>query len=170
MQTGARLRSCRRLPAGFRSPSRAIRSPPVSARGRYFLIPRDINFSTPLPDQRPYAGWLHGSGLLIRTNEVRQDTWKIDLGVVGPSALAEPLEEFFRRVFNGRDMRGWDNQITDRAVINASFERRWRKLIPIGDHAWQEPDGDQPWPGAGERRGAADTGVDGRIQALPPAG
>lgn len=68
----------------------------------------------------------------MRENATRQDTWKIDAGVVGPSALAEPLEEFFHGIFNGRDMRGWDNQITDRLAVNASWERRWRNLVPLG--------------------------------------
>lgn len=103
--------------------------------GHYFYIPRDIDTSAPLPNERPYAGWLHGSGFLIRSNASRQDTWKLDAGVVGPSALAEPLEEFFHGIFNGREMLGWNNQITDRLAVNASFERRWRNLFPIGDLA-----------------------------------
>lgn len=103
--------------------------------GHYFFIPRDIDMAAPLPNERPYAGWLHGSGLLIRSNATRQDTWKLDAGVIGPSALAEPLEEFFHGIFNGRDMQGWDNQITDRLAMNASFERRWRNLIPVGELA-----------------------------------
>ena len=101
--------------------------------GHYFFVPRNIDTAAPIADQRPYAGWLHGSGLLVRENATRQDTWKLDAGVVGPSALAEPLEEFFHGIFNGRDMRGWDNQITDRLAVNASWERRWRNLIPVGN-------------------------------------
>ncbi len=103
--------------------------------GHYFYVPRDISAAAPLPGERPYAGWLHGSGLFIRANDTRQDTWKLDAGVVGSSALAEPLEEFFHAIFHGRDMLGWDNQITDRLAMNASFERRWRNLIPVGDLA-----------------------------------
>ncbi|MFT3724177.1 MAG: lipid A deacylase LpxR family protein [Hyphomonadaceae bacterium] len=103
--------------------------------GHYFYIPRDIDTAAPLPNERPYAGWLHGSGLLIRANETRQDTWKLDAGVVGRSALSEQLEEFFHGIFNGREMLGWDNQVTDRLAVNASFERRWRNLVPIGDLA-----------------------------------
>jgi len=100
--------------------------------GHYFFVPRNIDAAVPIADQRAYAGWLHGSGLLLRENAMRQDVWKADVGVVGPSALAEPLEEFFHGIFNGRDMRGWDNQITDRLAVNASWERRWRNLVPVG--------------------------------------
>jgi hypothetical protein len=103
--------------------------------GHYFYIPRDIDTTAPLPNERPYAGWLHGSGFLIRANATRQDTWKFDAGVVGPSALSEQLEEFFHGIFNGREMLGWNNQITDRLAVNASFERRWRNLIPAGGMA-----------------------------------
>jgi len=100
--------------------------------GHYFFVPRDIDAVAPISDQRAYAGWLHGSALLVRENAARQDVWKVDAGVVGPSALAEPLEEFFHGIFNGRDMRGWDNQITDRLAANASWERRWRNLFLVG--------------------------------------
>jgi lipid A 3-O-deacylase len=68
--------------------------------GHYFCIPRDIGTAAPSPGQRPYAGWLHGSGLIIRANASRQDTWELETGVVGPSALGEPLQEFFHGIFN----------------------------------------------------------------------
>jgi len=100
--------------------------------GQLFFVPRDIDATTPVARQRAYAGWLHGSALLVRSNAQRQDVWKLDVGVVGPSALSEPLEEFFHGIFNGRDMNGWDNQITDRAAVNVSAERRWRNITPVG--------------------------------------
>lgn len=104
--------------------------------GQSFYVPRDIEASAPIAGQRAYAGWLHGSGLLVRSNASRQDVWKLDVGVVGKSALSEPLEEFFHGIFNGRDMNGWDNQITDRAAVNVSAERRWRNLFPVGGLAF----------------------------------
>ncbi len=104
--------------------------------GQSFYVPRNIEASAPIAGQRAYAGWLHGSGLLVRSNASRQDVWKLDVGVVGKSALSEPLEEFFHGIFNGRDMNGWDNQITDRAAVNVSAERRWRNLIPVGGLAF----------------------------------
>ncbi|RYZ13788.1 MAG: lipid A deacylase LpxR family protein [Alphaproteobacteria bacterium] len=104
--------------------------------GQSFFVPRDIDATTPVAEQRAYAGWLHGSGLLVRSNASRQDVWKVDVGVVGPSALSEPLEEFFHGIFNGRDMNGWDNQITDRAAVNVSVERRWRNIVPVGGLAF----------------------------------
>jgi hypothetical protein len=100
--------------------------------GAAYCYARDIDAVAPISDQRAYAGWLHGSALLVRENAARQDVWKVDAGVVGPSALAEPLEEFFHGIFNGRDMRGWDNQLTDRLAANASWERRWRNLFLVG--------------------------------------
>lgn len=100
--------------------------------GHYFYIPKSIDATGPIADQRAYAGYLHGSGMLIRENAGRQDTWKLDAGVIGPSARARELEEIFHDIFNGRDMLGWDNQLTDRLAANLSWERRWRNTVPLG--------------------------------------
>ncbi len=61
--------------------------------GHYFFGPRDIDAVAPISNERAHAGWLHGSALLVREKGARQDVWKVDAGVVGPSALAEPLAE-----------------------------------------------------------------------------
>jgi lipid A 3-O-deacylase len=101
--------------------------------GHYFYAPEDLNAIAPIPNQRPYAGWLHGSALLIGEASNHQDTWKLDVGVIGPSSQSEEMEEFFHNIFSGRDMLGWDNQITDRAGANATWERRWRNLTPVSN-------------------------------------
>jgi len=97
--------------------------------GHYFYVPENINTTAPVPSQRPYAGWLHGSALLTGETFNRQDTWKLDVGVIGPSSQSEQMEEFFHNIFSGRDMLGWDNQITDRLGVNATWERRWQRAL-----------------------------------------
>jgi lipid A 3-O-deacylase len=104
--------------------------------GHYFYAPEDLDATAPIPGQRPYAGWLHVSALLSGETPNRLDTWKLDAGVVGPSSQSQEMEEFFHNIFSGRDMLGWDNQITDRFAINASWERRWRNLSDLGG-GWQ---------------------------------
>jgi lipid A 3-O-deacylase len=104
--------------------------------GHYFYVPENMDTAAPLANARPYGGWLHVSGLLAGETSHRLDTWKLDVGVVGPSAQSEELEEFFHNIFDGRDMNGWDNQITDRLGVNASWERRWRNLADLGG-GWQ---------------------------------
>jgi lipid A 3-O-deacylase len=104
--------------------------------GHYAYVPEDIAAVAPLPDARPYAGWLHMSGLLVGEGLRRLDIWKLDVGVVGPSSRTRQMVDVFHDIFNGRDMLGWDNEITDRFAINASWERRWRNLSDLG-RGWQ---------------------------------
>lgn len=101
--------------------------------GRYFYVPENINVIAPITTPRPYAGYLHGSLSLVTENRPHQDTWKLDAGVVGPASQSEELEEFFHNIFSGREMLGWDNQITDRLAVNLDWQRRWRNLFDMGD-------------------------------------
>jgi hypothetical protein len=100
--------------------------------GEYLYVPRNIATSAPLPGERAYAGWLHGSALLVGQSDGRMDAWKFDLGVVGPSAGGEDLVKFFHSAFSGREMNGWDNQIEDRIGAQAAWGRRWRNVSELG--------------------------------------
>lgn len=99
--------------------------------GHYLYVPRDVATSAPLPNERAYAGWLHGSAMLAGESVNRLDAWKLDVGVVGPAAEGEQLVTLFHAAFSGRDMNGWDNQIRNRLGLEASWERRWRNVMPV---------------------------------------
>jgi lipid A 3-O-deacylase len=99
--------------------------------GHYLYVPRNVTTSAPLPNQRAYAGWLHGSAMLAGETANRLDTWKLDVGVVGPAAEGEQLVKVFHAAFSGRDMNGWDNQIRNRLGVEVAWERRWRNVLPV---------------------------------------
>jgi hypothetical protein len=99
--------------------------------GHDLYVPRQAATSAPLPNERAYAGWLHGSALLAGETVNRLDSWKLDVGVVGPAAEGEQLVTFFHAAFSGRDMNGWDNQIRNRLGVEAAWERRWRNVLPV---------------------------------------
>lgn len=100
--------------------------------GYYLYVPENVATSAPLAGQRAYAGWLHGSALLTSESAGRLDSWKLDLGVVGPSAQGEDIVKMFHSAFGGRDFNGWDNQIEDRLGLQAGWERRWRNVSRAG--------------------------------------
>ncbi len=106
---------------------------PGVGAGASFYEPRFLASAAPIRDQRPYAGWLYVSGLLNAETSTHLDSWRLDIGVVGPSAQGEQITKFFHNVFSGYDQLGWDNQIQDRLGLNASWERRWRNIIPISN-------------------------------------
>jgi lipid A 3-O-deacylase len=100
--------------------------------GSAYYEPRSFALATPIPDQRPYAGYLYGSALINAEGDSQLTSWRLDMGLVGPAARGEETTQLFHNAFNGYAQQGWDNQITNRFTANVSLERRWRNLIPLG--------------------------------------
>jgi len=102
------------------------------ALGHAIFTPDDTSTALPQPDDRPYAAWLHTTFSLqsVRassiTGEAWQDQWKLDLGVVGPAAQGEFVQNNWHDLIGADEANGWDNQIKDEVGINLSFERAWR--------------------------------------------
>lgn len=103
------------------------------AIGQSLFTPNDTTTSAPLPDQHPYAAWLYGeyTALVEQRNEVDQLT--IQLGIVGPSAGGEWVQNEFHSLIGDAHAQGWDNQIGDEAGIVISYDRRMRRLAQFGD-------------------------------------
>lgn len=101
--------------------------------GSAYYEPRSFALTTPIPDQRPYAGYLYGSALINAEADNHLTSWRLDAGVIGPAAQGEETTQLFHDALSGYTQRGWDNQITNRAAANVSLERRWRNLIPLTD-------------------------------------
>jgi lipid A 3-O-deacylase len=101
--------------------------------GSAYYEPRSLTVTTPIPDQRPYAGYLYGSAIINAEADNQLTSWRLDLGLVGPAAQGEETTQLFHDTFNGLAQRGWDNQITNRFAANLSLERRWRNLFALAD-------------------------------------
>ena len=101
--------------------------------GSAYYEPRSLTVTTPIADQRPYAGYLYGSALVNAEADNHLTSWRLDAGVIGPAAQGEETTQLFHDAFNGLSQNGWDNQITNRFAANVSLERRWRNLIPLAD-------------------------------------
>lgn len=104
----------------------------VFSLGHNLYTPTDIVTTAYQPDDRPYAAWLYlGMGLHNQT-EHWQDTIELNLGVVGPWALGEEVQNFVHRTRGLQTAEGWANQIRNEVVLNLVYERRWRWDL-IGD-------------------------------------
>tara|TARA_R110000824_G_scaffold118960_18_gene272522 strand:- start:47993 stop:49138 length:1146 start_codon:yes stop_codon:yes gene_type:complete len=104
------------------------------ALSHVIFTPDDTDNVAPIPNDRPYAAWLHATlGLQsIRSNdlgEAWQDQWKLDIGMVGPSAYGEDVQNGWHRIINVDEAQGWDNQLHDELGVNLSFERAWRSNV-----------------------------------------
>jgi len=94
--------------------------------GQNFYTPQDIRTRTPDPNDRPYAGYLYGAASLTRTTERAQTLAELQLGVVGPSALGEFVQNNYHDLLNIRNAEGWDRQLKDEFAATLLLERRWR--------------------------------------------
>jgi lipid A 3-O-deacylase len=105
--------------------------------GQNIYTPQDVDTSAPIPNDRPYAAWLYASFALQstykrvdpKTNEetpVRLDTLQLDLGLIGPAAGGEFVQNNFHRLMGIPIAQGWANQLHNEPTLGLTFERRWR--------------------------------------------
>ncbi|WP_426957476.1 lipid A deacylase LpxR family protein [Muricoccus radiodurans] len=116
--------------------------------GQNIFTPQETQRRTPDPRDRPYAGYLYGAATLVRTADAAlpwegggrrygsQTLFELQLGVVGPSALGEFVQNNWHDLLRIRNAEGWDRQLKDEFAATALVERRWR--LPLGQVAGLE--------------------------------
>ncbi|MEM7728223.1 MAG: lipid A deacylase LpxR family protein [Pseudomonadota bacterium] len=96
------------------------------AIGHTLFTPREIDVAEFLPDQHPYAGYAYVEANAVLEQSRRIDTFTAQLGLVGPSAQGEFLQNEFHDLIGVAEAKGWDNQIGDEVGLNLSFDRKQR--------------------------------------------
>lgn len=133
------------------------------AVGHSLFTPRDISAETPPPDQHPYAGWAYAEYTPVIEQANRLDQFTFQLGLVGPSAGGEWLQNEFHALIGEDTARGWSGQLDDEVTVGMSYDRTFRRLARLGDSAF----GADLTPTAGVTFGTVHTharlGVMGRI-------
>jgi hypothetical protein len=95
------------------------------------FTPRDTQLDPPNPADRPYAGELIFTAGLVHDTAWTRDIVSVSLGVVGPSALGEQLQNGFHSVIGDTANRGWHYQIGDQPAFEFLGQRTWR--FPVAD-------------------------------------
>lgn len=95
--------------------------------GQRMFTPEDWSRVEPDPRDRPYAGLLF-AGLTYNgrdSHSLRSTT--IEVGIVGPSALAEQTQRVVHRAVGADRFLGWDRQLNDEPVARVLHQRfrRW---------------------------------------------
>lgn len=96
--------------------------------GHEIYTPENTNTTLPVEDDRPYAGYLYGAIGFLADDGRHLDSWRLSLGIVGPSAGAEQVQRRVHERIGGDEIRGWDNQLRDEPIMLIDYERRWRAL------------------------------------------
>jgi hypothetical protein len=94
------------------------------------FTPADTATRTPPPGDRPYAGLL-----LLQLSQSTETDWTrgnitVDLGVMGPSALAKQVQNTFHDIIGQGHDSGWNSQLRDEPVFNTELSQTWR--VPAG--------------------------------------
>lgn len=104
--------------------------------GQQMYTPEDIEAEIPDPNDEPYAGYLYG-GVYLQRQMNREpgvatlDHVELNVGVVGPSAQADTVQEEVHATFEEAEPRGWDYQLEDEVAVQVFARRKWRiDLLP----------------------------------------
>jgi hypothetical protein len=109
--------------------------------GQRMYTPDDYSLEQPDPRDRPYAGLLFAGLTYSGRDRHSMRSTSLDVGIVGPSALAEQAQKLVHRAIRTNEFRGWDHQINDEPVFRILHERfrRWdirpgRKVADVTTH------------------------------------
>lgn len=100
--------------------------------------PADTQRSRPDPRDRPYAGLLVGNFSLLSDTENSRNVLVLSLGLLGPGAGGEQIQNGFHDLISQNHNRGWSHQIPNTPAIELLHEATWR--LPTGTVAGLETD------------------------------
>ena len=103
--------------------------------GQSMFTPDPITVAAPLPNDRPYAAWLHGGISLVSESRRELRQLSLDLGVVGPVAMGEEAQSFVHDVIGSDEPQGWDNQLGNEPTLTLSYDHRWQNVLQLRPEA-----------------------------------
>ena len=89
----------------------------------------DITSGDPPLTDRPFAGVLLVTGSLVHDDAGARSVLALSLGVVGPSALGETVQNGFHDLIGQNKVEGWNTQLHDQPVFQILSDRTWR--LPV---------------------------------------
>ena len=95
------------------------------------FTPRNTQATNPPLNDHPYAGILGITGALIHDTGDARTVLSVMLGVVGPGAAGEDVQNGFHNLIGDTPNRGWSTQLRNEPLFEITPERTWR--VPLGD-------------------------------------
>jgi hypothetical protein len=90
------------------------------------FTPRDTQLYDPNPDDRPYAAQLALHASLIQDTLASRSIAGVSLGVVGPDALGQSVQNGFHDLIGDTPNRGWRYQLHNEPTLDFFGGRIWR--------------------------------------------
>ena len=100
--------------------------------GQSIFTPKELDLRPPDPRDRPYAGWTYGGVSLLQETDRRiLDNFELQLGLVGPNAGGEYVQNEWHQLI-GKATATWGQQLQTEPGVVVSYERKWRVSL-LGD-------------------------------------
>lgn len=97
--------------------------------GHNIFTPEDTELREAPADQHPYAGWLYGEYALLAQSSNSVDQLYLQLGIVGPSAQGEWVQNNYHDLIGVAEAEGWDDQLGDEPGILIGYNKKFRNLV-----------------------------------------
>jgi len=99
--------------------------------GQKIYTPADITLNPPNPTDRPYAGFLYGTISYVNSVEFNPNLQHVNVielmaGIIGPSSLAEELQNTIHPLVRAPLAQGWAYQLKDELGLGVSYVHKWR--------------------------------------------
>lgn len=80
----------------------------------------------PVSGERPYAGWLYAAAALdLSDRDGTRHTIALELGLTGPAALGEQVQNGFHHLVGSTPQEGWDHQLATELAGSARYRASW---------------------------------------------
>ncbi|WP_165310857.1 lipid A deacylase LpxR family protein [Vibrio ziniensis] len=89
--------------------------------GHKMWTPSDITLETPEPNERPYAGLLHGEFNYISLHPQQSQRFNLMIGTTGENSLSRETQNLVHSITKSDDPNGWAYQVEDKVVANVGY-------------------------------------------------
>lgn len=102
--------------------------------GQKVFTPEDISSTDLQANDRPYAGYIYGAINYMNSIELTADQQHVNflelsIGLIGPSALGEEIQNFLHNLIDIDTAEGWDHQLHDELTLGAGYAHKWRNFF-----------------------------------------
>lgn len=103
--------------------------------GHQIYTPSNTGTSLLVGNDRPYAAWLYvGLGAHFKDSE-RSHALELDVGIIGPEALGEQVQNGYHRMIGVRPSMGWEHQLATEPTLQLSYQQR-RKFLQFNSETY----------------------------------
>lgn len=94
--------------------------------GHQIYTPRDISSTALLENDRPYAAWFYAGF----SGDIRSENYlhalELNVGMIGPAALGEQVQNNFHDLIGVGKAQGWEHQLKNEPTLNIGYKRKIR--------------------------------------------